>query len=197
MTWCRQEGGGCTRVFEREDDEHQEYACDELAEELAGLCHKGLWVCAEGAGCGVGRGRYGAQVVPLEVVDGGDVVGVHDARPDQAAEDLGGEVDGEAAPGELPEETVAEGYGGVEVCARVASDVDSEHDSKAPAVFCQFLVRVSGGEDSIPPVDGLIRSESVSTWCCLLTCAEHHLGHRAVPKHHHVCYAPELCKWFS
>lgn len=68
-----------TGVFKRKDDEHEERACDELAEELARLCHEALRVGAEDGGCGVGRGRDGAQVVALEVVDGGDVVGVYDA----------------------------------------------------------------------------------------------------------------------
>ena len=53
----------------------------------------------------------------LEVVDCGDVVGVHNTGADEAAEDLGDEVDGETPPWKLAEKTVAECYGRVQVCA--------------------------------------------------------------------------------
>lgn len=112
--------GSCgvrTWIFESKDDEHQECACDDFAEELAGFCNETLRVCAEYCGGGVGSWWHGAQIVALEVINGGDVIGVYDARANEAAEDLGDEVNGEAPPGELPKETVAEGYSWIEVCA--------------------------------------------------------------------------------
>lgn len=51
------------------------------------------------------------------VVDAVDVVYVDDAGGAEAAEELGEEVHGEAAPGETAVEAVGEGYGGVEVGA--------------------------------------------------------------------------------
>lgn len=108
---------GLTWVLEREDDEHQQRAGNEFTEELARLRHKRLRIRAENARRRVWSRWNGAQVVPLEEVDCGDVVRVHDAAPDEAAEDLRNEVDGEPSPGELAEETVAECYCGVEVCA--------------------------------------------------------------------------------
>lgn len=114
-----------TRVFESKDDEHQQRARNDLAEELARLCEEGLRVRAEDGGCGVRGRRDGAQVVALDKVDGGDVVCVDDARAHEAAEELRDQVHGEAPPGELAVQAVAEGDGGVEVCARVAGDVDA------------------------------------------------------------------------
>lgn len=92
-------GGGVPGVFEGEDDEHEECAGDEFAEELASFGHKGLRVRAEYGSGGVWCGGDGAQIVPFEVVDCRDVVCVDDAGADEAAEELCGEVDGEAAEG--------------------------------------------------------------------------------------------------
>lgn len=104
-------------VLEREDHKHEQCAGDELGEKHVRPRQEGLRVRAEDAGRGgLGR-RHGADAVPLDVVDARNVVGVHDARAAEAAQELRQEEDGEALPRELAQEAVREGDGGVEVAA--------------------------------------------------------------------------------
>lgn len=113
------------RILERKDDKDQNRTGNKLGEKLAGFGKEGLRVCAENLSCGALGRRNGAHAVAGKVVDAVDVIDVDDARSAEAAEELGEEVHGEASPGKAAVETVGEGYGGVEVGAAVAANVDA------------------------------------------------------------------------
>ena len=66
-----------------------------------------LGVCAEYRACCVRCGRDGTEAcTAFESVDAVDVVCVDDSGTDEAAEELGEEVDWEASPGKFTEEAV-------------------------------------------------------------------------------------------
>jgi hypothetical protein len=110
------------RILQCEDDKHQQCAGDKLREELTGLCKKSLRICAEyGRRC-LWRRRYSPKTT-FEVIDRRYVIGVHNAASDKPTKDLGDEVDREPSPWKLSKETVSQGDGWVQICARVACDI--------------------------------------------------------------------------
>lgn len=112
-------------ILQREDDEHQDCASDELAEDLACLGQEGLGICAEDASACRLAGWNGTDAVTFELVDGVDVVGVHHSGCTESTEELSQEVDGKSLPGEFAEEAEAECDCWIEETSGVTGHVDS------------------------------------------------------------------------
>jgi hypothetical protein len=131
-----------TRIFQCEDDEHQESTSDELRKELASLGKERLRVCAEYS-CSSFLRRWYCSKTTFKIVDCRDVVGVHYAASNEATEDLGYEVDWKSSPWELSEKTIAESDCGIEICSRVTSDIYAQHNTKAPADLPSVICDIS------------------------------------------------------
>lgn len=125
-------------ILQREDAEHQHRRLDDFGPELRVCRHEGLRVRAEYARGGGLGGGHGAVPNALVRVDRVVVVPVHDARGEEASQELREEVDREPPPREAAVEAVAECDRRVEVAARVAGDVDSQHHAEGPSVSRQY-----------------------------------------------------------
>ena len=86
----------------------------------------------------------------LDEVDGVDVVGVDDPRAAQAAHDLGEDVRGDLAPGEVPERRHCDRYRGVDVAAGDASgDPHAQSGADGPSeVEGQVILQARGGNNN-------------------------------------------------
>lgn len=98
-------------VLEREDDEVEQGAGEELLEELAGFGSADVagWICGEDSGGGVGASDR-ADAVAFDGVDAVDVVSVDDGGGDEGTENLEEGVDWEPAPGHPAEDAAGECY---------------------------------------------------------------------------------------
>ena len=115
-------------VEQRVDDQHEDGARDEFREEHACPGHEWLRVSAKDAG-GRGFESDGADSLALKLVDGGDVIGIHNGRSSHGAENLSSHVDGELAPGEPSVEAVGERDGRIDVSPRLARHINTQHDT--------------------------------------------------------------------
>lgn len=119
----------CTQIriiLQRKNHKHKHRTRHNLGENLARLGQERLRIRAEHA-CGscVREARHSPDSSASFVcVDGGLVIAVDDGRGAEAAEDLGGGVDGELVPGEFPVQAVDECDGRVEVATCAAGDLE-------------------------------------------------------------------------
>jgi hypothetical protein len=121
-------------VFEREDDKHEQRARNKLREKLAGFGDKCLRVRAEYASGGFWCWRHCPNAVPaFKPVYCTYGIRIYDPRAYKTTEKLGEEIDREASPGQLAEETVGESDRGIEISTRVAGHVDTQHYSETPS----------------------------------------------------------------
>ena len=124
-------------ILQREDDEHQNRASDKLGEELVRFGQERLRIGTEDSRRRGGARRNGSDAGALDGVYGGDVIRVHYAGADEAAEQLGDEVDGEAPPGELPVEAEAECNSRIQEASRVTCDTRGSYISVYPQLLSE------------------------------------------------------------
>jgi hypothetical protein len=120
-------------IFQGEDHEHEYRTCNELREELAGLRHEWLGVCAEDASCRVLSGDSSNVGAAFVNINGGFVVAVDDSGATEAACHLSASICRPLTPGELAEYAVGERDGRVEMTSCTTSSIYPKHDAYAPA----------------------------------------------------------------
>lgn len=123
---------GTILISHRKEAEHRHEVSDEFGEELADPGHERRREGAED----LRRVRLvrgdGADAHPFVVVERRDVIGVGDAVGTEGTQDLGDGIGGESLQRKPAKQTVSEGHGGVEVCARVSCDIDPKDVGARP-----------------------------------------------------------------
>jgi hypothetical protein len=120
-------------IFQGEDHEHEHRTRNELREELASLRHKWLGVRAEDASSRVISGNSSNVGAAFVNINGGFVVAVDDSSTTEAACNLSASICRPLTPGELPEYTIRERDGRIEVSSCATCSIYPEHDPYAPA----------------------------------------------------------------